>query len=136
MPAASAARPISPSSASTSRTRCPLPTPPMAGLQDISPRVATLWVSSKVRAPQRAAAAAASQPAWPPPTTTTSKIASNMLRGIADPAAPTKLPDAGSQRVQPHVLREARRLDQFQRVHLAARHHLTEAGQHRLVQHR
>ena len=39
MPAASAARPISPSSASTSRTRCPLPIPPIEGLHDISPIV-------------------------------------------------------------------------------------------------
>ena len=37
MPAASAARPMIPSSASISRTRWPLPMPPMAGLQDISP---------------------------------------------------------------------------------------------------
>src|SRR5665213_2436873 len=34
------ARAISPSSASISRTRCPLANPPMAGLQDISPIVA------------------------------------------------------------------------------------------------
>ena len=58
--------------ASISRTRWPLPSPPMAGLQDISPIVAILWVSSRVRAPTRAAAAAASQPAWPPPMTMTS----------------------------------------------------------------
>ena len=45
----------------------------MAGLQDISPMVAKLWVTSAVRAPMRAAAAAASQPAWPPPMTMTSK---------------------------------------------------------------
>ena len=73
MPAASATRPIRPSSASISRTRWPLPSPPMAGLQDISPMVAKLWVTSAVRAPRRAAAAAASQPAWPPPMTMTSK---------------------------------------------------------------
>ena len=73
MPAASAARPISPSSASTSRTRCPLPIPPIDGLQDISPIVFRRWVSNSVRAPMRAAAAAASHPACPPPTTTTSK---------------------------------------------------------------
>src|SRR5438128_2191803 len=36
MPPASATRPIRPSSASTSRTRCPLPRPPIAGLQDIA----------------------------------------------------------------------------------------------------
>ena len=45
----------------------------MAGLQDISPMVSKLWVTSAVRAPRRAAAAAASQPAWPPPMTMTSK---------------------------------------------------------------
>ncbi len=52
----------------------------MAGLQDISPMVAKLWVTSAVRAPSLAAAAAASQPAWPPPMTTTSKtLASKAL---------------------------------------------------------
>ena len=35
----------------------------MAGLQDISPIVSSLWVSNRVRAPTRADAAAASQPA-------------------------------------------------------------------------
>ena len=39
MPARSATRPMRPSSASISRTRWPLPSPPMAGLQDISPMV-------------------------------------------------------------------------------------------------
>ena len=63
IPAASATLPISPSRASISRTRCPLPNPPMAGLQDISPMVSRRCVSNKVRAPKRAAAAAASQPA-------------------------------------------------------------------------
>src|SRR5437773_7600183 len=72
MPAASAIRPISPSSASTSRTRWPLPSPPIAGLQDIAPMVAKRWVTSAVRAPMRAATVAASQPAWPPPMTMTS----------------------------------------------------------------
>src|SRR5689334_20378765 len=62
-----------PSRASISRTRWPLPKPPMAGLQDIAPMVVTRWVTSAVRAPRRAAAAAASVPAWPPPTTMTSK---------------------------------------------------------------
>src|SRR5665647_1727796 len=72
MPPLSATRPIRPSSASISRTRWPLPRPPMAGLQDIAPTVANRWVTSAVRAPIRAAALAASQPAWPPPITTTS----------------------------------------------------------------
>ena len=48
MPAASAAAPITPSSASISRTRWPLPIPPIAGLQDISPIVAARCVSSAV----------------------------------------------------------------------------------------
>ena len=72
MPPRSAARPMMPSSASISRTRWPLASPPMAGLHDISPTVAGSWVSRAVRAPARAAAAAASAPACPPPTTTTS----------------------------------------------------------------
>ena len=33
---------MTPSSASISRTRCPLPSPPIAGLHDISPIVARL----------------------------------------------------------------------------------------------
>src|SRR6476660_2822544 len=74
MPAASAARAITPSSASISRTRWPLPSPPIAGLQDISPIVAKRWVTRAVAAPMRAAAVAASQPAWPPPMTTTSNF--------------------------------------------------------------
>ena len=72
MPARSAAIPISPSSASISRTRCPLPMPPIAGLQDMAPIVSSRCVRSSVLAPVRAAAAAASQPAWPPPITITS----------------------------------------------------------------
>src|SRR4051812_29442547 len=44
----------------------------MAGLQDMAPTVAKLWVTSAVFAPIRAAALAASQPAWPPPITMTS----------------------------------------------------------------
>src|SRR5215813_8099373 len=72
MPPQSATRPMSPSRASISRTRCPLPRPPIAGLHDMAPTVETLWVTSAVAAPMRAAAAAASQPACPPPTTITS----------------------------------------------------------------
>src|SRR6516225_1213304 len=71
IPARSIARPIMPSSASISRTRWPLPSPPIAGLHDISPIVARLCVNSSARAPTRAAAAAASHPACPPPTTIT-----------------------------------------------------------------
>src|SRR5207248_8178234 len=77
-----ATRPINPSRASISRTRCPLPSPPMAGLQDISPIVLRLWVSSSVRAPARTAAAAASHPAWPPPITITSNWASNRMGSL------------------------------------------------------
>src|SRR6185312_7329714 len=75
MPPRSATRPIRPSKASISRTKWPLPSPPMAGLHDMAPTVENLCVNSAVRAPMRAAAAAASQPAWPPPITTTSKRA-------------------------------------------------------------
>ena len=64
--------PSSPSSASISRTRCPFPRPPIAGLQDIAPMVEKRCVTSAVLAPIRAAALAASQPAWPPPMTMTS----------------------------------------------------------------
>ena len=63
MPARSIARAMTPSSASISHTRWPLPRPPMAGLQDIAPIVALRCVTSRVEAPQRAAAAAASVPA-------------------------------------------------------------------------
>jgi hypothetical protein len=49
-----------------------LPIPPIDGLQDISPIVASEWVSKRVFAPVRAAALAASHPACPPPTTITS----------------------------------------------------------------
>src|SRR5262245_4054175 len=73
MPVTSIARPINPPSASISRTICPLPTPPIAGLQLICPTVSQLVVSSAVRAPSRAAAYAASAPACPAPTTITSK---------------------------------------------------------------
>ena len=66
-------RPISRPCASISRTRWPLPSPPMAGLQDMTPMPSSFSVTSAVRAPSRAAAWAASAPAWPPPTTMTSK---------------------------------------------------------------
>ena len=70
--AVSATRPMRPSRASISRTRWPLPRPPMAGLHDIAPMVAIRCVTRAVLAPMRALAAAASQPAWPPPMTMTS----------------------------------------------------------------
>ncbi len=69
---ASVIAPIAPPSASTSRTICPLATPPIAGLQLIWPTASQLIVSSAVRRPIRADARAASSPAWPAPTTTTS----------------------------------------------------------------
>jgi hypothetical protein len=63
---------ISPPSASISLTRCPLATPPIAGLHDICATMSSEPVSTSVRAPSRAAASPASQPAWPAPTTMTS----------------------------------------------------------------
>src|SRR3569833_282770 len=63
-----------PSQASPSRTRCPLPSPPMLGLHDIVPILRASNVTSATDAPRRAAAAAASTPAWPPPITMTSKL--------------------------------------------------------------
>jgi hypothetical protein len=63
MPDSSVAAAIAPPSASTSRTRWPLPMPPIDGLQLIAPSVSRLWVSSSVFAPARAAASAASVPA-------------------------------------------------------------------------
>ena len=70
--AMSVARPITPPSASTSRTTVPLAMPPMAGLHDICPIVSRFCVSMSVRAPAREASAAASAPAWPPPMMITS----------------------------------------------------------------
>src|SRR5687768_894647 len=57
--------------ASTSRTICPLATPPMAGLQLICAMVPIFMVTNKTDEPKLAAAAAASHPAWPAPTTIT-----------------------------------------------------------------
>src|SRR5277367_2117436 len=96
MPAASAARAMTPSSASISRTRWPLPKPPIAGLQDISPIVAKRCVTSAVRAPERAAAAAASHPAWPPPMTTTSNFMGVDLFHVKHGAIAILLPDTQS----------------------------------------
>src|SRR3984885_8898143 len=106
MPAASAAHAITPSRASISRTRWPLPKPPIAGLQDISPMVAKRWVTRAVRAPQRAAAVAASHPAWPPPMTTTSNFIGGSLfhvkhldtRSKPRPEAPRSGPRRALQR--------------------------------------
>jgi len=63
MHALSAARAISPPSASSSRTRCPLPVPPMAGLQGMLPTASRLTVRHIVSMTIRAAASAASMPA-------------------------------------------------------------------------
>jgi len=81
MPARSIARAMAPPSASISRTRCPLPMAPIAGLQLICPRASMLCVTSSVRAPRRAEASAASVPAWPPPTTITSKFSATRVMG-------------------------------------------------------
>ena len=67
--ARSAFRPISPPSASTSRTTCALPGPPMAGLHGIHAMLSSDPVSTRTRSPARAAARAASHPACPAPTT-------------------------------------------------------------------
>ena len=83
IPVASATRPMAPPRASTSRTSWPLPRPPMAGLQLISPTLARSKLTSATRAPSRPAASAASTPAWPPPTTTTSHRRSGSGRGRA-----------------------------------------------------
>ena len=72
IPVASAASPISPPSASISRTICPLASPPIAGLHDIAPILPGSIVISATRpaAPKRLHAAhAASAPACPPPMT-------------------------------------------------------------------
>ena len=73
MPDLSATSPITPSSASISLTKWPLPRPPIAGLHDISPIEDLSLVNRAVFTPSLADAAAASQPAWPPPITITSK---------------------------------------------------------------
>src|SRR3990167_6274060 len=63
MPPSSVAIAIAPPSASTSLTRCPLPIPPIDGLQLICPSVSMLCVSSSGLQPMRADATAASAPA-------------------------------------------------------------------------
>lgn len=73
IPVASITRPISPPSASISRTIWPLATPPIAGLQLICPTLSQFIVSKTALAPRRAAANAASHPACPAPITATSK---------------------------------------------------------------
>ncbi|MBA7529291.1 hypothetical protein ES705_21487 [subsurface metagenome] len=63
---------ISPPKASISLATCPLPGPPIEGLQGIRATLSILEVIRSVFAPILAAARAASQPAWPAPTTITS----------------------------------------------------------------
>ena len=72
MPVSSVTRAITPSRASISLTRWPLPTPPTAGLHDIWATRSRLIVRRSVLAPIRPAASAASQPACPAPITITS----------------------------------------------------------------
>src|SRR5580658_5038877 len=83
MPTASATSPMTPPSASTSRTRCPLATPPMAGLQLIWAIRSRFMVMSAVLRPMRAAAIAASQPACPAPTTATSYCSIKAIRSYS-----------------------------------------------------
>ena len=64
--------PISPPSASISRTRCPFELPPIFGLHGIIAILSTLTVNTNVCIPNLAEASAASQPACPAPITTTS----------------------------------------------------------------
>src|SRR5689334_5243586 len=68
------ARPISPPSASTSRTRCPFAVPPTAGLHGMCATVSFDSVHRPTLHPSRAAAYAASTPAWPAPMTMTSNL--------------------------------------------------------------
>src|ERR1035438_10775060 len=74
-----------PPSASTSRTRCPLATPPTAGLQLICAIRSMFMVMSAVLSPMRAAAIAASHPACPAPTTTTSYCSVNAIESGKKP---------------------------------------------------
>jgi len=69
MNVSSIASPISPPSASSSRTRCPLPVPPIDGLHGISASASRFSVTKSVLNPIRAEASAASQPACPAPMT-------------------------------------------------------------------
>ena len=64
--------PISPPSASISRTKCPFEVPPTFGLHGIIAMLSILTVKQIVFKPSLALAKAASQPACPAPTTTTS----------------------------------------------------------------
>ena len=80
--------PMMPPSASISRTKWPLPTPPIEGLHDMTPIVSSRCVRSSVFAPQRALAAAASHPACPPPITTTSQKVPSSDSRVSSPVPP------------------------------------------------
>src|SRR3990167_4890285 len=132
MPPRSAARPMIPSSASISRTRWPLPNPPIAGLQDISPIVSIRWVRSRVRAPRRADAAAASQPAWPPPTTITSYEKARMPGHLRLRSAPVQMVEMAGVVDEPHPHIACREdLDLVQRTRLLGQ---LPVGRQRLVE--
>src|SRR3954447_22853062 len=68
------ALPITPPSASISRTRCPFAVPPTAGLHGMCATVSGPSVQIATLQPRRAAAWAASTPAWPAPMTITSNF--------------------------------------------------------------
>ena len=74
MNTSSIARPISPPSASSSRTRCPFAVPPIDGLHGIIASESRFSVVRSVLCPIRAHASAASHPACPAPTTTISNV--------------------------------------------------------------
>ena len=120
MPVASIARPISPPSASISRTRCPLAVPPIAGLHGISATVSGDSVHRPTRQPSRAAAHAASQPAWPAPMTMTSKSTS---------VRHAHLPNAEPREDMPQqIVRRAASRDFLERLSRRA-----EIGQHQFL---
>ena len=121
--AASAARAMTPPSASISLTRWPLPMPPMAGLQLIWPSVSMDCVSSSVRAPMRAAASAASVPACPPPTMITSKDACRSPRNRRQikelrPAANRSSPGVSTPPLPARCYWQARRISGPQEMNM------------------
>ena len=82
MPVASITRAINPPSASISRTICPFPRPPIAGLQLITPIFCASIVTKAITPSGKSddAAHAASAPACPPPITITSTCRAIILR--------------------------------------------------------
>ena len=79
--------PISPPSASISRTRCPLELPPILGLQGMRATLSMLTVNIIVSNPRRAAARAASHPACPAPTIMMSYVSSTFIRIVLPKSA-------------------------------------------------